>query len=64
MAGPLPGVVGTIMALEAVKHLTDAGSSLRGRMLLWDGLGSESRTVEVEARPDCPVCRGRGLRAA
>ena len=64
VAGPLPGVIGTVMALEAVKHLTGAGESLRGRMLLWDGLAGEARTVEVEARPDCPVCRGRGLQRA
>jgi molybdopterin/thiamine biosynthesis adenylyltransferase len=61
VAGPLPGVVGSVMALEAVKHLTGAGESLRGRMLLWDGLGGEARTVEVEARAGCPVCGGRGL---
>ncbi|EYD77004.1 Sulfur carrier protein adenylyltransferase ThiF [Rubellimicrobium mesophilum DSM 19309] len=63
VAGPLPGVLGTMMALEAVKHLTGAGETLRGRMLLYDGLHAEARVVQLEARAGCPVCGGRGLRA-
>lgn len=60
VAGPLPGVLGTMMALEAVKHLTGAGETLRGRMFLFDGLHAEARVVALEARPGCPVCGGRG----
>ena len=60
VAGPLPGVMGSLMALEAVKHLTGAGETLRGRMLLFDGLQTEARVVALEARPGCPVCGGRG----
>lgn len=56
VAGPLPGVIGTIMALEAVKELTGAGESLRGRLLLWDGLSGEQRAIRVRPRPGCPVC--------
>ena len=52
----LPGVIGAIMASEAVKHLTGAGETLRGRMLLWDALTAESRTVKIKKRADCPVC--------
>ena len=63
VAGPLPGVLGSMMALEAVKHLTGAGETLRGRMLLYDGLHAEARVVGLEARADCPVCGGRGSRA-
>lgn len=54
--GPLPGVVGSMMALEAIKHLTGAGQGLRGRMLIFDGLWGESRTIGTARRPDCPVC--------
>ena len=61
VAGPLPGVLGAMMALEAVKHLTGAGETLRGRMFLFDGLHAEARVVGLEARADCPVCGGRGL---
>ena len=52
----LPGVVGTMMASEAIKHITGAGETLRGRMLLWDGLNAEARVVKIHRRADCPVC--------
>ena len=58
--GPLPGVVGSLMALEAIKHLTGGGQGLRGRMLIFDGLYGESRMIGTARRPDCPVC-GSGL---
>ncbi len=38
MLGPLPGVVGAMMAVEAVKEITGAGEGLRGRMLIYDAL--------------------------
>lgn len=60
VAGPLPGVMGSLMALEAVKHLTGAGETLRGRMLLFDGLRAEARVIALEPRPGCPVCGGAG----
>ncbi|MGR3484521.1 MAG: HesA/MoeB/ThiF family protein [Paracoccaceae bacterium] len=66
VAGPLPGIIGTIMALEAVKILTGAGQPLWGRLLLWDGLGADARTVEAAPDPDCPVClahRPEGVRS-
>lgn len=62
VAGPLPGIVGAALALEAVKVLTGAGRPLIGRILLWDGLDAEAQVVEAEAREGCAVCGGRGLR--
>jgi molybdopterin/thiamine biosynthesis adenylyltransferase len=56
VAAPLPGVLGSLMALEAVKFLTGAGDSLRGRLLLFDGLHGENRSVTLRRRADCPVC--------
>ncbi|RRH76648.1 HesA/MoeB/ThiF family protein [Falsigemmobacter faecalis] len=53
---PLPGVVGSLMALEAVKYLTGAGQSLKGRLMMFDGLWQESRTIGVKRRADCKVC--------
>lgn len=61
--GPLPGVVGAIMAAEAVKHLSFAGETLAGRLLLYDALHAEARTIRLRPRADCAVCGGRGLRA-
>jgi len=59
--GPLPGVVGSIMAVEAVKVITGAGAALRGEMLIYDALWGETRKIRVKARADCPVCGGAGL---
>jgi molybdopterin/thiamine biosynthesis adenylyltransferase len=56
VVGALAGVVGSMMALEAVKLITGAGQPLAGRLLLYDGLAGETRTVKVGADPDCPVC--------
>ena len=53
---PLPGVIGSMMALEAVKHITGAGEGLRGRLVIHDALGAETRTIRLRPRPDCPVC--------
>jgi molybdopterin/thiamine biosynthesis adenylyltransferase len=54
--GALPGVVGSVMALEAIKEITGAGTPLRGTLLLWDGLDADARRVRVTRRADCPVC--------
>ena len=54
--GALPGIVGSVMALEAIKEITGAGTTLRGRMLLWDGLDADARRVTVLRREDCPTC--------
>ena len=62
VVGALPGVIGSVMALEAIKIVTGAGTPLRGRLMLWDGLDAEVRTVRVARRTDCPVCGGRAAR--
>lgn len=54
--GPLPGVVGSMMAAEAVKVITGAGAPLRGEMLIYDALYGETRRIALKKRPDCPVC--------
>ncbi|UYV36162.1 molybdopterin-synthase adenylyltransferase MoeB [Rhodobacteraceae bacterium D3-12] len=56
VVGPLPGVVGTMMALEAIKVISGAGHVLRGELLIYDGLWGESRKIGVKRRADCPVC--------
>lgn len=59
VAGPLPGIVGAAMAMEAVKEITGAGEPLRGRLLLWDALRAEARTIAVARDPSCQVCGPR-----
>jgi molybdopterin/thiamine biosynthesis adenylyltransferase len=55
--GALAGVVGSMVALEAIKLIAGAGQPLAGRLLIYDGLAGTARTVTVAADPDCPVCR-------
>ncbi len=54
--GPLPGVVGAMMAVEAVKVITGAGAPLRGQMVIYDALYAENRTIRIAPRSDCPIC--------
>ncbi|NIZ14663.1 molybdopterin-synthase adenylyltransferase MoeB [Phaeobacter sp. HF9A] len=54
--GPLPGVLGAMMAVEAVKQITGAGELLRSQMLIYDGLYGETRRIALKARSDCPIC--------
>jgi len=58
VVGPLPGVIGSMMSLEAIKHLTGAGETLAGRMLIFDGLHGDARTMRLHRDPACPVCSG------
>jgi molybdopterin/thiamine biosynthesis adenylyltransferase/rhodanese-related sulfurtransferase len=57
--GALPGIVGSIQANEAIKWLTGAGESLRGRLLMIDSLSMRVREVRVPRSADCPVCSER-----
>jgi molybdopterin/thiamine biosynthesis adenylyltransferase len=54
--GPLPGVVGAMMAVETVKVITGAGKALTGEMLIYDALWGETRKIAIKPRADCPVC--------
>jgi molybdopterin/thiamine biosynthesis adenylyltransferase len=56
VAAPLPGVIGAMMAMEAVKHLTGAGETLSGRLMIHDALMMETRVIGLKPRPDCAVC--------
>lgn len=64
VVGALPGVLGTMMALEAIKEITGAGASLRGRLLIHDGLYGESRQITLKRAAGCAVCGGIGGEAA
>ncbi|MFK7744205.1 MAG: ThiF family adenylyltransferase [Roseobacter sp.] len=54
--GPLPGVIGAMMGVEAIKIITGAGTPLRGQMLIYDALYGESRTINLSRRANCPTC--------
>jgi adenylyltransferase/sulfurtransferase len=54
--GALCGVVGSLMAMEAIKHITRAGEPLRGRLLLLDLLAGTVRSVRLPKNNACPLC--------
>ena len=56
VAAPLPGIIGAMMAMEAVKHLTGAGETLAGRLMLYDALHAENRVITVKRRQGCAAC--------
>jgi molybdopterin/thiamine biosynthesis adenylyltransferase len=58
VVGPLTGMVGARLALEAIKEITGAGTSLAGKLWLFDGLSGDSRMVALRADPACVVCGG------
>jgi sulfur-carrier protein adenylyltransferase/sulfurtransferase len=54
--GVLPGIVGSIQALEAIKILLGLGDTLVGRLLSFDALDESFRTFKVRRDPECPAC--------
>ena len=54
----MPGVVGAMMAVEAIKVITGAGVTLKGEMLIYDALYGETRKIGLKRREACPVCGG------
>jgi molybdopterin/thiamine biosynthesis adenylyltransferase len=54
--GVLPGIIGSIEALEVVKLILDLGESLSGRLLTYDALEESFRTFRINRDPNCPAC--------
>lgn len=60
IVGAVCGVIGSLEAMEAVKYILGAGELLVGKLLVYDGLRAQFRTVKLPARVEgCEVCRGR-----
>jgi adenylyltransferase/sulfurtransferase len=57
--GILPGLIGCIQATEAVKLILGQGSTLIGRLLVYDALQMSFREFKVRRNPKCPVCGDR-----
>ena len=53
---PLTGIIGTMQAAEALKLLCGTGESLNGRLLLFDCLAMEWRSIRLSKDPACKVC--------
>jgi adenylyltransferase/sulfurtransferase len=56
--GAVTGVMGTLQATEVLKELLDVGDTLSGRLLIWDALRTEFRTIRLRRDPNCPSCGG------
>jgi molybdopterin/thiamine biosynthesis adenylyltransferase/molybdopterin converting factor small subunit len=54
--GVLPGIVGSVQALETMKLILGIGEPLIGRLLLFDALSMEFRVLKTRRNPGCPVC--------
>lgn len=54
--GPVVGMMGCAQAIEAIKVLCDVGTTLNGRLVLFDGLNMEWNEISLRKNPNCPVC--------
>jgi adenylyltransferase/sulfurtransferase len=56
--GAVTGVMGALQATEVVKEICGIGASMSGRLLIWDALAAEFRTIKLRRDPACKVCAG------
>ena len=54
--GVLPGIIGSIQAIEAIKLLLGRGDTLIGRLLVFDALRMKFRELKLRKNPECPIC--------
>lgn len=54
--GVLPGIIGSIQAMEAIKILLGLGETLAGRLLSYDALEENFRSYKMRRDPNCPAC--------
>ncbi|MCP1336442.1 HesA/MoeB/ThiF family protein [Futiania mangrovi] len=59
--GAVAGVMGTLQAVEVIKVLLDLGEPLAGRLLLYDALSANFRTLRLPADPGCRFCGDGGV---
>ncbi len=60
--GVLPGIIGLLQAVEAMKLILGRGEPLVGRLLLYDALEQRFREVKYERDPQCPACGDHGMK--
>jgi molybdopterin/thiamine biosynthesis adenylyltransferase/rhodanese-related sulfurtransferase len=54
--GVLPGIIGSIQAMETIKLILELGDSLSGRLLAYDAMEESFRTYKINRDPACPAC--------
>jgi molybdopterin/thiamine biosynthesis adenylyltransferase len=56
---PVVGILGSMQALEAIKLICNIGETLENRLLIFDALALQWRTIKLNKDPNCPVCNGK-----
>jgi len=56
---PIVGIIGSLQALEVLKLITGIGETLCGRLLVFDGLYQDWRSIGLKRDSNCPICAGR-----
>jgi molybdopterin/thiamine biosynthesis adenylyltransferase len=56
LLGVIPGVIGTLQAVEVLKLIIGTGEILKGELLIYDALKSSFRKVKIPRSTDCPIC--------
>ena len=54
--GALPGLIGSLQAIETIKMITGVGEGVIGRLLLFDGLEMKFREISIGKNLSCPIC--------
>lgn len=57
---PVPGVIGSLMAVEAIKLAIFGHTAQGGQLSLWDAVAGGWQTIRLARDPECPVCSRRG----
>ncbi|RXJ74957.1 molybdopterin-synthase adenylyltransferase MoeB [Veronia nyctiphanis] len=55
---PVVGIIGTMQALETIKHLSSIGTHQTGKLMMFDAMSCQWQTLVLPKRPDCPTCKG------
>jgi len=56
IVGTTAGIIGCLEANEALKYVTGIGSTLKGTLMIWDGMDTNFHRIEIEKDPHCPAC--------
>ena len=56
VVGVTPGIIGSIEAAETLKWLVNIGTTLKNKLLIWDGDTMDFQKIDIKKDPDCPVC--------
>jgi len=57
---PVVGILGSMQALEAIKLICGIGETLQNRLLIFDALALQWRTMKLNKDPNCVVCNDSG----